>query len=86
MILLSARNPPLRVKTNDREVELEAKVLATLRRYFETQMTLEELAKDLGLESWEEAYELAKRVPAWLVWSYGLLSGEAETERSDSSE
>jgi hypothetical protein len=30
--------------------------------------SLEDLARDLGLENWGEAYEFIKRLPAWVAW------------------
>jgi len=35
-----------------------------------TSMTLEQLAAELGLNGWEEAYDLIKKVPAWLLRTY----------------
>lgn len=55
------------VVVGDREIEIDEKVLEVLRKYKRTEMTLEQLAASLGLSSWEEAYELVKKVPAWLL-------------------
>lgn len=55
------------VKVGDKEVEVNEETLRILRRYKRTEMTLEQLAAALGLESWEEAYELVKKIPAWLL-------------------
>ncbi|MFZ8795528.1 MAG: hypothetical protein ACO2O2_16835 [Acidilobaceae archaeon] len=55
------------IKVGDKEVEVNEETLRILRRYKRTEMTLEQLAAALGLESWEEAYELVKKIPAWLL-------------------
>jgi len=55
------------IKIGDKEVEINEETLKVLRRYKRTEMTLEQLASALGLESWDEAYELVKRIPAWLL-------------------
>lgn len=52
-----------------RELPVDEHLLTVMRRYVHTQMTLEELARELGLEGWEEAYELVKKMPAWLMWT-----------------
>lgn len=55
------------IRVGDKEVEINEETLKMLRRYKRTEMTLEQLATALGLESWDEAYELVKRIPAWLL-------------------
>lgn len=55
------------ITVGEREIEIDEKVLEVLRKYKRTEMTLEQLAAALGLSSWEEAYELVKKVPAWLL-------------------
>ena len=57
------------VKVGDKEIVIDEKVLAVLREYLKTPMGLEELAEKLGLESWEEAYEFIKAIPAWILWT-----------------
>ena len=54
---------------NAKEVELDEEVLRKVRVYLHTEYSLERLAEELGLESWEEAYEFVKKMPAWLVWT-----------------
>ena len=56
-----------KVKAGEKEVIIDENVLAVLKRYRTTEMTLEQLAEALGLESWEEAYEFVKNVPAWIM-------------------
>ncbi|WP_440059889.1 hypothetical protein ACSU1N_01635 [Thermogladius sp. 4427co] len=56
------------VKIGNKEVEINEKTLSVLREYLKTPMGLDELAQKLGLESWEEAYEFLKAVPAWILW------------------
>ena len=65
----SKKRPIHVIKLASREIPVDEKLLSVMRRYVETQMTLEELARELGLESWEEAYELVKKMPAWLMWT-----------------
>lgn len=55
------------VAVGDKVIEIDEKVVEILRRYKRTRMTLEELAAALGLDSWEEAYEFVKKVPAWVM-------------------
>ena len=57
------------VLSTGREVVLDEHAIRVLNKYVRTQMTLEELARELGLASWEEAYELVKKVPAWTMWT-----------------
>ncbi|MCE4601470.1 MAG: hypothetical protein F7C38_07970 [Desulfurococcales archaeon] len=57
-----------KVKAGDKEIEINEEILAVLQRYVKTNMTLEELAKRLGLDGWEEAYDFIKNVPAWILW------------------
>ncbi|AFH42123.1 hypothetical protein IOK49_02115 [Fervidicoccus fontis] len=57
------------VKVKDREIPIDERLLKVLRKYVYTQMTLEELAKEIGLNGWEEAYEFVKNAPAWLMWT-----------------
>jgi len=61
---------PIKVKlTSGREVEINDDAIRLLNKYVRTQITLEQLAKDLGLAGWEEAYELIKSVPSWVMWT-----------------
>ena len=57
------------IKIGDKELVIDAKLLTVLNRYVSTEMTLEELARELGLNGWEEAYELVKKIPAWIMWT-----------------
>ncbi|MCX8196569.1 MAG: hypothetical protein N3F67_05815 [Acidilobaceae archaeon] len=57
----------MKIALKDREIEINEETLAVLRRYKRTEMTLEQLAAALGLSSWEEAYELVKKVPLWVL-------------------
>jgi hypothetical protein len=57
------------IKLSDSEIPVDEDLLKVLKKYAMTQMTLEELAKELKLGSWEKAYEFVKAVPAWLVWT-----------------
>ncbi|MEM1605021.1 MAG: hypothetical protein QXW41_02105 [Fervidicoccaceae archaeon] len=57
------------IKIGDKELIIDAKLLTVLKRYVSTEMTLEDLARELGLNGWEEAYELVKKIPAWIMWT-----------------
>lgn len=56
-----------KVQTGDKEIIIDEKVLEILRRYRTTEMSLDQLAAALRLDSWEEAYEFVKNVPAWIL-------------------
>lgn len=56
------------VKVGDKVIEIDESVLNVLRKYVHQEMSLEQLAAELGLDSWEEAYEFIKKVPAWILW------------------
>jgi len=64
----------IKIQVGDKEIIISEDTLNILREYVRTQMTLEELAEKLGLDSWEEAYELLKKIPAWLLWTPPTLS------------
>ncbi len=55
--------------SNGKEVVINEETLAVIYKYIRSEYTLEALARDLGLESWEEAYDFVKRLPAWLAWT-----------------
>jgi len=57
------------IRVGDKELIIDAKLLTVLKRYVTTEMTLEELARELGLNGWEEAYELVRKIPAWIMWT-----------------
>ncbi|AWR97046.1 hypothetical protein DFR86_05355 [Acidianus sulfidivorans JP7] len=60
---------PIKIKlSTGKEVEINNDNIRILNRYVRTQMTLEELASQLGLAGWEEAYELVNQLPAWIMW------------------
>jgi hypothetical protein len=55
--------------SNGKEVPINKTTLEAINRYVRFEIPLESLAKELGLESWEEAYELVKKIPAWIAWT-----------------
>ena len=57
------------VVVGDKKIEINEQVLEVLHEYVHTAMPLEVLAERLNLESWEEAYEFIKKVPAWILWT-----------------
>jgi len=66
--------------SSGKEIKVDKEVLTIINKYMRFEYTLEALAKDLGLDSWEEAYEFIKRLPAWLAWTIPSLF-EYEKER-----
>ena len=56
------------VKIGDKEIVIDEEIVKILNEYVRTEYTLEKLAEALGLDSWEEAYEFVKKVPAWIMW------------------
>lgn len=71
----------IKIKVKDKEIEITEETLNILREYVRTPMSLEQLAAKLGLESWEEAYELIKKIPAWLLWTPPILSTIRKREK-----
>jgi len=59
-----------RIKVGNKEIEINDEILEKIKKYANTEMTLDELAKELSLDGWEEAYEFIKDIPAWLLRSY----------------
>ncbi len=57
------------VVVGDKKVFISPEVLEVVHEYLHRPMSLEELAKRLGFETWEEAYEFIKRIPAWIMWT-----------------
>ncbi|NPA05360.1 MAG: hypothetical protein GXO09_04635 [Crenarchaeota archaeon] len=57
------------IRVGDKEIFLGPDVMRVLHEYLHRPMSLEELARRLGLETWEEAYEVVKKVPAWALWT-----------------
>ncbi len=57
-----------KVAVGDKEIEIDEDVLDILKEYVHRGMSLDELAKRLGLSDWRESYEFIKKVPAWILW------------------
>ena len=55
--------------SNGKEVPFDQDTLAIIYKYIRSEYSLEALARDLGLDNWEEAYDLVKRLPAWIAWT-----------------
>ena len=55
------------IRIGDKEIEINEETLKIIREYLHTPMSLEQLAEKLGLDSWDEAYEFVKKVPAWII-------------------
>ncbi len=56
------------IVVGDKEIEIDENIVKILNEYVRTEMSLEQLAEKLGLDSWMEAYEFVKKVPAWIMW------------------
>jgi hypothetical protein len=56
------------VTIGEKQIFITPQILEIVHEYLHRPMSLEELAKRLGLETWEEAYEFIKRIPAWIMW------------------
>lgn len=54
--------------SSGKEITVSRELLEVINKYIRFEYTLEKLAKDLALESWDEAYEFVKKLPAWLAW------------------
>ncbi len=59
---------PIVVEVGDKKIEINEDIVKILNEYARTEYNLERLAEALDLESWEEAYEFVKKVPAWILW------------------
>lgn len=57
------------VRVGDKVIEINEEKLKIIYEYIHRPMSLEEFAKKLGLESWEEAYDFIKKIPAWIMWT-----------------
>ncbi|MEZ0289980.1 MAG: hypothetical protein ABWJ42_02680 [Sulfolobales archaeon] len=51
-----------------RKIVIDESIIKILNEYVRTAMGLDELAKRLGLDGWEQAYEFVKKIPAWVMW------------------
>ncbi len=70
------------IQIGEKKIEIDEKVLGVLHKYVRTEMTLEELARELGLNSWSEAYEFLKKIPAWILWIQPTLWKTLKTMKS----
>jgi len=61
------------IKVGEKEIEINERVVKILNTYVRTEMNLEKLAEELGLDGWSEAYEFMKKVPAWIAWTPAIL-------------
>ncbi|BCU70493.1 hypothetical protein [Stygiolobus caldivivus] len=55
--------------SSGREIVIDENGVKVLNEYVRTQMTLEQLAKKLNLTGWEEAYDLIKQLPPYIMWT-----------------
>ncbi|ABN70322.1 hypothetical protein Smar_1228 [Staphylothermus marinus F1] len=66
---MAEKSPKYVVRVGDKEIEINEETLEIIKEYLHRPMSLDELADKLNLESWEEAYEFIKKVPAWIIWT-----------------
>ena len=55
--------------SSGKEIPIDEATLSIVYKYIRSVYTLEMLARDLGLDNWEEAYEFIKKLPAWIAWT-----------------
>ncbi|MEM2301550.1 MAG: hypothetical protein QXR14_04995 [Sulfolobales archaeon] len=65
---MSSLCDPIYVEVGGKRIEVNEDIVRILNNYVKMEYSLERLAQDLGLESWEQAYEFVKKVPAWIMW------------------
>lgn len=56
------------IEVSGRTITIDENIIRILNEYVKTSISLEELARRLGLDNWEQAYEFIKKIPAWLLW------------------
>ncbi|MEM1559949.1 MAG: hypothetical protein QXZ41_06310 [Ignisphaera sp.] len=61
------------IKVGEKEIEIDENVVKMLNTYVRTEISLEKLAEQLGLDDWGEAYEFVKKIPAWIMWTPSIL-------------
>jgi hypothetical protein len=61
------------VKIGEKKIEIDENIVKILNTYVRTEMNLEKLAEQLGLDDWSEAYEFVKKIPAWIMWTPSIL-------------
>jgi len=61
------------IKAGEKEIEIDERVVSVLNKYVRTEMGLDKLAEELGLDSYLEAYEFVKKIPAWIMWVPSIL-------------
>ena len=63
------RDDELVIKVGNKEIVVNEETLEILQEYARTEMTLEQLARRLGLRNWMEAFEFVKAIPGWVLWT-----------------
>lgn len=56
------------IKVGDKEIELADDVYRIIHDHYKNGETLDRLADELGLNGWDEAYQLVSAVPQWVLW------------------
>ena len=59
--------------SSGKEIPIDKATLSIIYKYMRSMYPLDMLARDLGLENWEEAYEFVKKFPAWVAWTPSSL-------------
>ncbi|HWQ17913.1 MAG TPA: hypothetical protein VNL13_08810 [Sulfolobales archaeon] len=65
---MSSLCDPIYIEVGGKRIEINEDIVRILNNYVKMEYSLERLAQDLGLESWEQAYEFVKKIPAWIMW------------------
>jgi hypothetical protein len=63
-----SKNVEPTVKIGEKEVELNEDLYKIIHEHYRTGGTLDRLAEQLGLESWDEAFQLVAGLPQWVLW------------------
>lgn len=63
------------VRVHGKEIPITDTLYETVHEFYKSGSTLDSLADKVGLDGWEEAYELVSGIPQWLLW---LTPGQLE--------
>jgi len=56
------------VRVRGKEIPITETLYETVHEFYKSATTLDTLADRVGLDGWEEAYELVSGIPQWLLW------------------
>jgi hypothetical protein len=63
-----SKNVEPTIKIGEKEVELNEDLYKIIHEHYRTGGTLDRLAEQLGLEGWDEAFQLVAGLPQWVLW------------------